>query len=310
MKNLLHLLILFSAVGLSLTFSSCSKEEIGPPTAGIFFSVVDKQVAFTALTLNADSWTWGFGDGESSNEKNPVHIYEQGGIYTVTLIATGKGGTAGDTTEVALALSVKEMLTGGRSAANGKTWKISAGHSDKDAIALADADFTVIQAVPAGALGLYLGIGEEYEDEFTFKFDGYYSHDTKNGGAFAGLVYTSVMGLDIVNITPESQSFGLCSAAYTPEAGAIFTLTEDKDLTVTVVSQADGTTTADITYSDVMTLDFSGTEFIGFMDFMRECIIQEITPDKMRLAMFMSATQGAHFNKPSLAVIFTFEVVR
>ncbi len=311
MKKLLHLLGLVSTMGLILFFSSCEEETIKkPPTAQIFLSIDDKQVAFTALTTDADSWNWDFGDGQTSNEKAPVHIYENGGTYTIKLVATGSAGSAEATAEVSLALSVMEMLTGGNSSPNGKTWRISSGHSPVDAIALADQDFTTIQEVPAGALALFLGLGEEYEDTFTFKADGSYIHDNINGGSFAGLVFALVNQLDIVNITDASQGFGFCSAAYTPEAGASFTLTENKDHTVSVVSQADGSTTADITYKDVMTLSFSGTEFIGLMDFTREVIVQEITPDKMRLVMFMSATQGAELTKPSLAVIFTFEVVR
>jgi PKD repeat protein len=31
------------------------------------------------------SWTWDFGDGNSSTEQNPYHVYSQAGIYTVSL---------------------------------------------------------------------------------------------------------------------------------------------------------------------------------------------------------------------------------
>lgn len=294
-----------------LAFTSCEKDEVvEPPTAEIFRSIADKQVAFTALTLNADEWLWDFGDGQTSNEKNPVHIYEEGGIYTISLIARNSAGSAEATTTVQLALSPFEMLTGGSATPNGKTWKISAAHSDKDAIALADQNFTVIQEVPAGALGLFLGLGEEYEDTFTFKADGSYTHDNKNGGSFGGLVFATVTQTSIVKITAESQSFGFASLAFTPESNATFSFNENKDLTINAVSQGDGKTTYDVTYEGVSTLNFSGNEFIGFMDFHRECIVQEISPEKMRLAMFMAGTTGAHFNKPSLAVIFTFEAVQ
>ena len=38
-----------------------------------------------------DSWFWEFGDGETSTEQNPVHIYSEGGIYEVELhIAEGE----------------------------------------------------------------------------------------------------------------------------------------------------------------------------------------------------------------------------
>lgn len=279
------------------------------PTAGIFRSIAGKQVAFSALTLNADQWQWDFGDGNNSQEKNPVHIYDQGGIYTITLTATNSVGTAQATTQVSLDLTPYEMLTGGPNDPDGKTWRISAAHSDKDAIALANADMTVIQEVPQGALGLFLGLGEEYEDEFTFKADGSYIHDNKNGGSFGGLVFALVTQTPIVNITDESQGFGFASLAFTPESGATFTYTAEKDLTITAVDQNNDSNTYEVTYPGVSTLSFSGNEFIGFMGFHRECIIQEITPEKMRLAMFMSATQGANFNKPSLVVIFTFEAV-
>jgi len=34
---------------------------------------------------NVDSWTWDFGDGNSSTEQNPTHTYAEAGIYLVTL---------------------------------------------------------------------------------------------------------------------------------------------------------------------------------------------------------------------------------
>ncbi|MCB0687603.1 MAG: PKD domain-containing protein [Saprospiraceae bacterium] len=300
-------LFLFIILGIN----ACEKEEAaGPVTAQIFRSIAGKQVAFTALTLNATEWYWEFGDGETSNEMNPVHIYSVGGVYEITLTASRGQESVTATTEVSLDLSVYDMLTGGSGAANGKTWRISSAHSDKDAVALADQDMTVIESVSAGALALFLGLGEEYEDEFTFKADGSYIHDNKNGGSLGSLVFGLATQTPIVNVTEASQSFGFASLAFTPEAGATFTYTEKKDLTLTVVSQADGVTTTELTYPGVSTLSFSGNEFIGLMGFERECIIQEITPESMRLAMFMSATQGENYDKPSLVVIFTFEVVQ
>ena len=37
-------------------------------------------------------WYWDFGDGETSDERNPYHIYRNPGIYTVILTAIGPGG--------------------------------------------------------------------------------------------------------------------------------------------------------------------------------------------------------------------------
>lgn len=39
------------------------------------------------------SWRWNFGDGTESAERNPVHLYETAGTYTVSLTVTGDGGT-------------------------------------------------------------------------------------------------------------------------------------------------------------------------------------------------------------------------
>ncbi len=309
MENKSLLLLKVSVfLGFSLIFLSCQKEETGPPSAQIFYSAADYQVAFTPLAKNANSYSWDFGDGEISNEFNPVHIYAAGGTYDVKLTVTGNGETAEANTQISIALTKFEMLTGGPAAVNGRTWKISSTGSATDAIALADANMTPVQSVPGGALGL-IGLNAEYDDEFTFKYDGSYSHDVKNGGALAGLVFSIVNQLDILTVTGDSQDNGLAISAYTPETGATFNFTENTDLTLDVVSQMDGTTASEITYPGVTTLAFSGTEFIGLMDFTRTVIIQDITKNKMKLAMFMSATQGAQAYKPSLVLQLTFDAV-
>ena len=37
---------------------------------------------------NATSWYWNFGDGDTSNVKNPIHLYGNSGAYLVQLIAS------------------------------------------------------------------------------------------------------------------------------------------------------------------------------------------------------------------------------
>ncbi len=49
---------------------------------------IDKSVVFSNLSSiisGSVAYTWLFGDGESSNEVNPVHSYEEAGVYTVRL---------------------------------------------------------------------------------------------------------------------------------------------------------------------------------------------------------------------------------
>ena len=40
-----------------------------------------------------NSWHWNFGDGEISNEQNPSHIYQESGVYTVSLEITNDENT-------------------------------------------------------------------------------------------------------------------------------------------------------------------------------------------------------------------------
>lgn len=40
-----------------------------------------------------DTWQWNFGDGTTSDEQNPEHIYTEVNIFTVTLTVTGPGGS-------------------------------------------------------------------------------------------------------------------------------------------------------------------------------------------------------------------------
>lgn len=44
-------------------------------------------VSFTNNSTNADSYLWNFGDGTTSTQENPTHIYNAVGVYTVSLNA-------------------------------------------------------------------------------------------------------------------------------------------------------------------------------------------------------------------------------
>ncbi len=44
---------------------------------------------------NGGKITWDFGDGTTSNEKNPLHLYQTGGSYDVKLRITGNSGSVG-----------------------------------------------------------------------------------------------------------------------------------------------------------------------------------------------------------------------
>lgn len=307
-RNLLITLLFLMA---SLLIFSCDEDEAAPlPTSAIIhFSVDEKQVAFTALATNARTYLWDFGDGETSTEANPVHIYEDGGYYTVKLSVTGGTGTVSTESDLAVAVTPYVLLTGGATATNGKTWKLTAAHTINDRLANADQTFTIADGapteLPTGAFDLFLGMGEVYQDTYTFHYDGAYGHDVKDdNAAFSGLVYQMVTtgGAGIVNI--GGRDFGLCTGKFTPESSATFTYVETEDFEVPSVYGPGGK----ITYPGVSTLDFSGKEFLGFMDFQRKVILQDISDKSMRIVMFMAASPD-HLPLNTHALVLTFSAV-
>lgn len=71
-----------------------------PPTAAFSADQTSGNVPFTVSftdestsgSFPIDSWQWDFGDGGGSAEANPVHVYEEDGVYSVSLTVSGPGG--------------------------------------------------------------------------------------------------------------------------------------------------------------------------------------------------------------------------
>lgn len=99
MRNFKYLFILFIA---ALSLNGCKDDEDFPvppaSTVPKFSYTIDNDgfapatVVFTNESIvpeNAGSatFTWNFGDGNSSIEENPTHVYEESGAFTVNLVA-------------------------------------------------------------------------------------------------------------------------------------------------------------------------------------------------------------------------------
>ncbi len=79
--------------------STCNRIRVANPVANFDFRpsyaacppLID---TFTNLSINAapDGFIWDFGDGDSSNVVDPIHIYTQPGVYSVALTATSYSG--------------------------------------------------------------------------------------------------------------------------------------------------------------------------------------------------------------------------
>lgn len=95
-------------------FIQCSddKDEVKDPVAS--FELINEDpmwvgdvIDFANLSKDADEYLWDFGDGTTTAEEHPGHIYSVAGQYTVSLVATSDNGSD-ETTMVITILPYKE----------------------------------------------------------------------------------------------------------------------------------------------------------------------------------------------------------
>nr|WP_298999904.1 PKD domain-containing protein [uncultured Allomuricauda sp.] len=85
---LLSILAIFFLVG-------CDEDDssVDEPYTLFTFNVTDLTVTFRNESVdNPESYSWDFGDGQTSAEENPTHTYEEGGTYTVVLTSGNNSG--------------------------------------------------------------------------------------------------------------------------------------------------------------------------------------------------------------------------
>jgi gliding motility-associated-like protein len=89
----------FGCSGLSVddTFQvNVSDPVIANFVPNVKLGCIDDTVTFTNTSVGASNYVWNFAPGAFSIQTNPTHIYQNQGLYNVTLIATG-GGNCRDT---------------------------------------------------------------------------------------------------------------------------------------------------------------------------------------------------------------------
>lgn len=73
------------------------------PTANFDYDFYDNfEIDFYNSSSNATSYSWSFGDGKSSTEREPYHRYSQPGTYTVTLTARNSKGSHQATAKITI----------------------------------------------------------------------------------------------------------------------------------------------------------------------------------------------------------------
>lgn len=82
-----------------VTSASCGNDttagmmiKVQPSPTALFSALASGLTAtFTDQSTGATSWSWNFGDGSSSTNQNPTHLYSSIGTYLVTLIVSNGG---------------------------------------------------------------------------------------------------------------------------------------------------------------------------------------------------------------------------
>ena len=84
---------------------------IGIPTAEFEVTIEDLEYSFVYTGVNGGLFNWDFGDGNSSTDENPVHTYDDNGIYNVTLVVSNECGNDFITKQIDITSSISELNT-------------------------------------------------------------------------------------------------------------------------------------------------------------------------------------------------------
>ncbi|GAB3024700.1 M43 family zinc metalloprotease [Spirosoma pulveris] len=135
MKKILYV-FLWMALGSCTRKTETAPQPKPAPIASFTFAegeyYAPAALTFTNISQNATAYAWDFGDGTTPvTEASPKHIFHQKGTFTVTLTATGPGGsqkmtkslTVKENPDYRLELKLKDGLAGGMLGmlANGKS---------------------------------------------------------------------------------------------------------------------------------------------------------------------------------------------
>lgn len=79
--------------GLTISVGDTAAADfVTDPDVPVEMTLPGAEVQFTDRSRNAISWKWDFGDGASSAEKNPVHVYNKAGeYYPILTVSTAEG---------------------------------------------------------------------------------------------------------------------------------------------------------------------------------------------------------------------------
>ncbi|MEP3387691.1 MAG: PKD domain-containing protein [Reichenbachiella sp.] len=328
MKRLITSVLSLAMLSGLLFISACTEDE-EPPVLGVIGSEADAddpyKITFSVLAENVTEYSWDFGDDEgTSTDASPTYTYAESGSYEVSLTATGAGGTTDASVTITIAASINEMLSGGPSATDGKTWVLSTvATTGSDGAGDVSNSMAILLGAPDNGLssinGAPIGLEAEYDNEYTFHHDGSYTVDPKNGSVLAGAVHANVLAqFELATITDISETVAalpMAAVTYTPATDATWSLSV-ADHTVSAYNEL-GRDEASIVKEDVV-FEFPGDpvtkqariqltkeQFLGVWGGNPTYIIKSISADKMQISVPINGISD-YYPAPTLMFTFTF----
>lgn len=225
-----------AALLLTSMFAACTPEDSdselapAPSSEMVQFSATPTTenpniINFKNETPGAFKAIWDFGNGATAEGQQVQGAFAVEGDYTVKLTVFTSGGYAVNTKTIHIAETNVSMLnredynflTGGASDADGKTWvmeKEFKGHLGVGDAAAADPtpNWWAAGANEKAGLGLY-------DDEMTFKLEGFSYTYKNNGDTYANKDYASDLG--------GSNAAADVTVSYTPPTNMSWTITEE-----------------------------------------------------------------------------------
>jgi len=312
MKKQLSFFVISVCVGiLALTSTSC-KKDTPAPTVRLLAQVSGHTVTLTYESTDATTYAWDYGDGKTSTVStlSHTHTYDFSGTYTVKITATGGGGTIDASQTVTIDPIPSEILAGTPAThPNGKTWVLDPKYySGKNGAG------PIIPGLPItldflvdNILQVQLGLGVEYDNEFTFKYDGKLTINNKNGVSLGSQMYAGV----VLGTGPNPSypgGMGICGMNYTPAASGTWQLKKET-LTMPVVVEDPNNLAggySEATYTQANQTFLVPTDYIGFLDITKIVIVKEITSNYMHLVFLMHGVVQVPM-KPSTALHITMK---
>ncbi len=293
MRKLFVFLSMMVVAGMmAVNLTSCGDDPVPVPTIKIDVQKDGHKVAIAVLATDVDSYEWNYGDGKSSTANGShEYTYEYSGDYVISVKVTGAGGTATATANVTIDPEPAEILAGTpKSNPNGKTWVLDPKyHAGKNGAG------PLIPTLPItypflvdNVLEVALGMGAEYDNEFTFKYDGSLTINNKNGVSFGSVMYSYVVAQ-----TGPAPGFeggnGLCGIAYTPAANGKYELKKgDLNLDVVIEDPANlgaGWTVGKLALTNQLYIQ--PTDYFGFLEITKTVLIKSITSEQMDVVFLM-----------------------